>query len=120
MATGATAPRSGRPKGPRPRHVPQRMCVACREHAAKRALTRLVRTPEGTVEIDPTGKRNGRGAYLCDRRACWERAIKTGALARALNTSLTPDTIEALRAHAGTRPEPAAQGGAAPAEGTND
>ncbi|HAX26093.1 MAG TPA: DUF448 domain-containing protein, partial [Chloroflexi bacterium] len=57
-------------KGPRPRHVPQRLCIACREHDAKRTYVRLVRTPEGTVEVDPTGKRNGRGAYLCRRRSC--------------------------------------------------
>ena len=100
-----TAPaRSDRKRsGPRPKHVPQRMCVACREHDAKRGLIRIVRTPEGPVEIDPTGKRNGRGAYLCHDPACWERALRgggAGPLARALNTTIDDDAVAALRRHA--------------------
>src|SRR5688572_21393040 len=55
------APKRGKAKGQRPKHVPQRTCVACREIDAKRGLIRLVRTPEGTVDVDPTGKRAGRG-----------------------------------------------------------
>ena len=100
MAPGPSARPGGR-KGPRPKHVPQRMCVTCREHAAKRALTRIVRTPEGQVEIDPTGKRNGRGAYLCDRPACWERALMAGTLARALQTTIGEGARDALARHAG-------------------
>jgi len=73
------------------------MCAVCRESDAKRELTRIVRTPEGTVEIDLTGKRNGRGAYLCDRRTCWERAITTPILGRALNVELSDDIRNALR-----------------------
>ncbi|MBC8078429.1 MAG: YlxR family protein, partial [Chloroflexales bacterium] len=49
----------------RPRHVPQRTCVACRRTDAKRGLLRLVREADGRVALDPSGKRNGRGAYLC-------------------------------------------------------
>lgn len=78
--------------GPRPKHVPQRTCVACRQTDAKRGLVRLVRTPEGRVEVDPTGKRNGRGAYLCHNPVCWEAAIKRHSLERALRiTALHPD-----------------------------
>ena len=84
----------GRPKnkakGPRPKHIPQRMCISCRERSAKRTLFRIVRTPEGSVEIDATGKMNGRGAYLCDDPACWRRALSSNALARALKIEL-PD-----------------------------
>jgi predicted RNA-binding protein YlxR (DUF448 family) len=76
------------------------MCVACRDRDAKRTLTRLVRTGEAQVEIDPTGRKNGRGAYLCDNPGCWEKAIKGGLLTRALNTSLTAEVIESLRQHA--------------------
>jgi predicted RNA-binding protein YlxR (DUF448 family) len=76
------------------------MCVACREHDPKRALYRFVRTPEGAVEPDPTGRRNGRGAYLCGQAACWERALERGLLARALNVEIDTGTTEALRRYA--------------------
>ncbi len=100
-------------KGLRPKHIPQRMCVACRDHAAKRALIRVVRTSDGTVEIDPTGRKNGRGAYVCGQATCSERALKTGVLARALNAELTPETIERLRSYAASLPPPVAESGAA-------
>ena len=99
MSAGAT-PQGRRQKGPRPKHVPQRMCVACREHDAKRTYVRLVRTPEGRVEVDPTGKRNGRGAYLCRRRACWQRGLDSNALARALKVEIDDETRSALREYA--------------------
>lgn len=104
-------------KGPRPKHVPQRMCIACREHDAKRGLHRIVRTPEGTVEPDPTGRRNGRGAYLCEQAACWEKAIATGLLARALNVTISIETIESLRRHAATLPLASSATGAAREQG---
>lgn len=71
----------------RVKHLPQRTCVGCRETLPKRSLIRIVRTPQG-VQVDPTGKLAGRGAYLHDRRACWEQGLK-GALAHALKTELT-------------------------------
>jgi hypothetical protein len=74
--------------GQHTKHVPTRMCVVCREKAGKRTLTRIVATPEG-VMIDLTGKRNGRGAYLCEQKSCWERAVNTDLLAKALKTSLS-------------------------------
>jgi predicted RNA-binding protein YlxR (DUF448 family) len=80
------------------------MCVACREHDTKRGLHRIVRTPEGTVEPDPTGRRNGRGAYLCGRAACWERALSSGMLTRALNVEITQESLDALRRYAATLP----------------
>jgi len=79
------------PKKPvqRMKHVPQRTCVGCREVLPKRKMVRIVRTADG-VQIDPTGKLAGRGAYLHDQRECWERGLK-GALAHALKTSLTQE-----------------------------
>ncbi len=77
---------SGKPR--RVRHVPQRTCVGCREVLPKRTLIRIVRGAEG-VGVDVTGKAPGRGAYLHDRRACWEAGVR-GSLARALKTELTP------------------------------
>ena len=71
----------------RVKHVPQRTCVGCRTVIAKRTLTRIVRTPEGII-IDPTGKANGRGAYLHNQRSCWERGLK-GALAQSLKVELS-------------------------------
>ncbi len=92
-------------KGPRPRHVPLRPCVACRQEQAKRDLIRIVRTPAGSIEIDPTGRKAGRGAYLCKRRACWEAALARRALDHALKTTLTEADREMLRQYAATLPE---------------
>ena len=68
------------------KHIPQRTCVGCHTVLPKRTMTRLVRTSDG-VWVDPTGKRNGRGAYLHNQRSCWERALK-GSLAHALKVEL--------------------------------
>lgn len=86
------------------RHVPQRMCVICREVQGKRTLIRIVRTPADGVLVDATGKRAGRGAYLCQRRTCWERALNSNALNRALRTTLTEDELAALTTFVATLP----------------
>jgi uncharacterized protein len=80
------------------------MCVACRGHDAKRGLYRIVRSPEGQVEPDPTGRRNGRGAYLCGQSACWEKALASGILARALNVEIDAETLDRLRRYAAMLP----------------
>lgn len=83
--------------GPRPKHVPVRTCVACRRTDAKRGLFRLVRDAEGRVTVDLTGKRAGRGAYLCHDPACWEQALKRRGLERALRIeALQPEDRLAL------------------------
>jgi predicted RNA-binding protein YlxR (DUF448 family) len=79
----------------RPKHIPQRTCVGCRSVLPKRSLVRLVRRPEG-VQIDPTGKLAGRGAYLHNSRSCWERGLR-GSLASALKTDLTPQDMQRLQ-----------------------
>lgn len=84
----------------RARHVPQRTCVACRTTEAKRGLVRVVRTQEGRVELDPTGKKNGRGAYVHEQAACWDEALKKDRLGRALKVSVPAPDMEHLRAHA--------------------
>ncbi len=81
---------------PTRKHVPVRMCVVCRDKAGKRALTRVVRTEQG-LQVDSSGKMNGRGAYLCDCEACWETAVKTDLLAKALRMPLTEEDRERLR-----------------------
>lgn len=86
--------------GLRPKHVPQRTCIACRSTESKRGLVRVVRTPEGRVELDPTGKKNGRGAYVHETGACWDEALKKERLARALKIAPPTEDIEQLKAHA--------------------
>jgi predicted RNA-binding protein YlxR (DUF448 family) len=88
----------GKQKGPRPKHIPQRTCVACRRVNAKRGLVRIVRTPEGSVVVDETGKRAGRGAYLCRVRDCWELALQKKALEYALKTAISLEDKAALAA----------------------
>lgn len=80
----------------RPRHVPQRTCVGCRTTAAKRGFVRVVRRPDGHVAVDPTGKANGRGAYVCASPSCWEVALKRGRLAQSLRVSITDEDRQAL------------------------
>ncbi len=87
----------------RVKHIPQRTCVGCRTVLAKRELIRIVRTAEGVL-VDPTGKLAGRGAYLHDRRICWERGMR-GALSHALKVELTPADREYLELFANTLPE---------------
>jgi uncharacterized protein len=99
-------------KGPRPKHIPQRTCIACRRTDAKRGLMRLVRDAEGRVALDPTGKRAGRGAYLCHDPACWEQALKRHGLERALRLdALLPEDKAVLEqvAHGLVVTESAAQ-----------
>lgn len=92
------------PKNPRRhKHIPQRTCVGCREVLPKRSLIRIVRGPQG-VQIDPTGKLAGRGAYLHDRRSCWERGLK-GALAAALKTEINATDRQELELFMATLPE---------------
>jgi predicted RNA-binding protein YlxR (DUF448 family) len=69
----------------------------------KRALLRVVRRPEG-LQVDPTGKMPGRGAYLHNARVCWEKGLK-GSLAHALKVKLTPDDLDRLRQFMQTLPE---------------
>lgn len=105
LSTPETPNKAKRRKGPRPKHVPRRTCVSCREQDSKRSLIRIVRTPDGQVLIDLSGKQNGRGAYLCDRRSCWERAASSNVLSRALNVDLTAETLQRLREFAADLPE---------------
>jgi predicted RNA-binding protein YlxR (DUF448 family) len=115
LSSATTSRKPKRNKGVRPKHVPQRTCVSCREQDSKRSLTRIVRTPDQQVLIDLSGKMNGRGAYLCDRRSCWERAATSNALSRALNVDLTAETLQRLREFAAELPEeqPASTGDSA-------
>ncbi len=85
------------------KHVPQRTCVGCREVMPKRSLIRIVRNADG-IAVDLTGKLPGRGAYLHDVLACWEKGLK-GPLAQALKTELTLEDKEKLAAFAKSLPD---------------
>jgi hypothetical protein len=82
---------------PRRKYVPQRTCVICGEKRDKRGLTRVVRTAEGFLQVDLTGKLEGRGAYLCERGTCWEQAVNGQALSRALRMTLTDEDRKRLQ-----------------------
>jgi predicted RNA-binding protein YlxR (DUF448 family) len=84
----------------RRKHVPLRTCIACRQQRPKRAMIRIVRSPEGTLAVDAKGKSAGRGAYLCPAAACWDAALQQGRLARALKCRVTEDQVQELRSMA--------------------
>ena len=80
----------------KPKKIPMRMCTGCREMKEKRELIRVVRGPDGDVSLDPTGKKSGRGAYVCRRTECLKRAIKQKQLERQLEITLTPEITAML------------------------
>ncbi len=82
------------------KHIPTRSCIACRESKPKRELIRVVRTEDGRVEIDRTGKRNGRGAYFCPAQECWEAGQKRRALNHALTMTVSQENWDELLAYA--------------------
>jgi len=76
--------------------VPMRMCVGCREMKPKRELIRVVKSPEGAVSMDPTGRKPGRGAYVCKSAECLKRALKQKQLERAFECALGEETQASL------------------------
>ena len=76
--------------------IPMRMCTGCREMKPKTELVRVVKTTDGVVKLDVTGKQNGRGAYICKNTQCLNKAIKTNALSRAFETSVSSEVYTAL------------------------
>lgn len=81
----------------RKKHVPMRTCVGCRSTKPKRDLVRVVRDPDGKVGIDLTGKRSGRGVYICADEECLQKAIKGRQLERALETKIDQDILVDLK-----------------------
>ncbi|HEX8917211.1 MAG TPA: YlxR family protein [Chloroflexota bacterium] len=82
------------------KHVPLRSCIACRESKPKRELVRVVRVSDERVEIDRTGKQNGRGAYFCPAQECWDLGQKRKALNHALSMTVTAENWEELLGYA--------------------
>lgn len=81
-----------------PRKIPIRRCCGCGEGRPKKELVRIVRPPAGPVSLDLTGKKAGRGAYLCRDAACLAKARKKKSLERALETAIPPEVYEAMEA----------------------
>ena len=77
--------------------TPMRMCLGCNEMKAKAELIRVVKSPEGEVSIDATGKKNGRGAYVCHSPECLEKAIKSKRLERAFSLRIPSAIYESLK-----------------------
>jgi len=80
----------------KPRKIPQRQCVGCRTMKEKRQLIRVVKSPEGEISLDLTGKKSGRGAYVCPDGECLKRARKSRALERALEVSIPEDVYDLM------------------------
>ncbi|MCC8150901.1 MAG: YlxR family protein [Lachnospiraceae bacterium] len=78
------------------KNVPMRMCVGCRQMKEKREMIRVVRLQDETVILDATGKKNGRGAYLCKDPACLEKAIKNHGMERSFKMSIPKETVAEL------------------------
>lgn len=76
--------------------IPMRMCLGCREMKPKRELVRIVKSAEGEIALDITGKMNGRGAYICKDSACMKKAQKMNALSHAFETAVKPEIYENL------------------------
>jgi uncharacterized protein len=80
----------------KPRKIPLRKCIACQEMKPKKELIRVVRTPDEQILIDLTGKKSGRGAYLCGKASCFKLAKKSKAFDRALKQSVSPEIYDQL------------------------
>ncbi|MCD7751208.1 MAG: YlxR family protein [Lachnospiraceae bacterium] len=76
--------------------IPMRMCVGCGEMKPKKEMMRVVRTPEDTFILDVTGKKNGRGAYLCKNADCLEKAIRNRGLERSFQVRIPEEIMESL------------------------
>lgn len=91
---------------PKPKKIPQRQCVGCREMKDKKELVRVVKSPDGEISIDTTGKKPGRGAYLCHNADCLKKARKSRALERAFSMQVSSDVYDALMKALGGDDEP--------------
>ena len=77
--------------------IPQRQCTGCRQMKDKKQLIRVIRTPEGEIQIDATGRKNGRGAYICQDPACLSAAIKNRGLERSLKVAIPQEVYDQLK-----------------------
>ena len=76
--------------------VPERRCVGCGEHFPKSELVRVLRTPEGEVVLDLTGKKSGRGAYICKKATCLKKAQKSKRIEHSLECAIPEDVYQRM------------------------
>ncbi len=81
---------------PRPRHQPERRCIGCGRKLPKTELVRIVRSPEGNITLDESGKLPGRGVYLCHGNSCWRQGLERGGLERGLRSPVSAHDKNAL------------------------
>ena len=77
--------------------IPLRKCTGCQEMKQKKDMMRVLKTAEGQIVLDTTGRKNGRGAYLCRSMGCFERAVKNKGLERSLKVKVPEETYESLK-----------------------
>ena len=77
--------------------VPMRQCVGCQSMVSKRELIRVIKTSEGEIRLDATGKQNGRGAYICKKKECLEKAMKKHSLERSLKVAIPDEIYDSLK-----------------------
>ncbi len=85
-------------KGMKPRKIPMRQCLGCNEHKPKAELIRIVRSPEGEISLDLTGKKSGRGAYICRDLKCLKKVRKSGRVAHNLECEISPEVYDKMEA----------------------
>ena len=85
-------------KGMKPRKIPMRQCLGCNEHKPKAELIRIVRSPEGEISLDLTGKKSGRGAYICRDLKCLKKVRTSGRVAHNLACEITPEVYDKMEA----------------------
>lgn len=78
------------------RKIPMRQCIGCGEMKSKREMLRVLRTTENNIVLDTTGRKNGRGAYLCGNTDCFRKAVKSKGLERSLKTTIPSEVYESL------------------------
>ena len=86
---------------PKVKRIPQRQCVGCREMKDKKALIRVVKSPEGQVSLDDKGRKPGRGAYVCRDVECLRKVRKSRALERAFEAQIPPEVYDAMERQLG-------------------
>ncbi len=78
------------------KQIPVRQCIGCREMKPKNELVRIIRTPENDICLDKTGKKNGRGAYICLSKECYDKAVKSKGIERSLKVAIPKEIYDAI------------------------